>query len=414
MEEKIWDIGYPIESDVIATLDENGSLTIEGTGAMMDYSVFSPKVPWVKMKRDILNVVIKSGVTNIGNNAFDNCSALTSVTIPESVTSIGDSAFKDCIGLSSISIPEGVTVINALAFCGCNGLTSLTIPDNVTIIKDYAFNKCHNLRSITISKGVAVIGLSVFEKVCNLDTFTVSEENENYSSENGVLFNKDKTKLIKYPSNKPKTTYSVPNSVTIIGDSAFCNCETLTSITIPESVTHIGDRVFCGCSGITSITIPKNVPTIVGHTIRYCTNLNTITVSEGNEFYSSKDGVLFNKDKTILFQYPAGKPETSYSIPNSVTTIEEFAFLNCSILASITIPESVTLIQNHAFSHYCALQSITVLAKKPSELHPDAFSGVKNCKLIVPGKSFKSYKTAWAKFIGYGRAFTIVDGFKEE
>ncbi len=181
--------------------------------------------------RNLENVVMSKKITKIGESAFSGCSSLASITIPGSVTSIGKDAFWNCGGLTSITISDGVTSIGYEAFFGCSSLTSITIPDSVTSIGNGAFYGCRSLTSID-----------------------VLENNKNYSSVSGVLFNKDKTEIITYPNGKINTSYEIPNSVTSIGQSAFGNCRGLTSITIPDSVTSIGGVAFSWCINLTNIT----------------------------------------------------------------------------------------------------------------------------------------------------------------
>ena len=179
-----------------------------------------------------------------------NGSAKT-VDIPEkingkSVTSIGNCAFRYCTSLKSITIPNSVIEIGSSAFSGCSSLTSITIPNSVTEIGVYAFKGCTSLTSITIPNSVTNIGDSTFWGCSSLTAIYVAVDNKNYTSVNGVLFNKDKTALICYPAGKTDKSYNITNSVTSIGDYAFNGCSSLTSITIPDSVTSIGGCALVG------------------------------------------------------------------------------------------------------------------------------------------------------------------------
>ena len=256
---------------------------------------------------------IPSNVTSIGYDAFYNCSGLTSITIPWSVTSIGPNAFENCIGLTSIDIPSGVSTINSNAFQNCSGLTSITIPSSVTSIYSSAFDKCSSLTEIN-----------------------VDENNANYSSENGILYNKDKTTIIRYPEGKTATSFEIPSNVTSIGSSAFRDCSSLTSIGIPSNVTSIGSSAFYGCNSLTSITIPSSVTSIGNYAFDGCSSLTSITIPSS---VTSIDSGAFCDCNGL----------TSISIPSSVTKIGYYAFYNCRSLKSIMIPASVTNIDDLAF-----------------------------------------------------------------
>jgi len=285
------------------SLDSDGILTISGTGAMADYD--GSNMPWYSYQYEITKVVIGNSVTTIGNFAFDDCIELTSVTIPDRVTTIGEYAFSDCEKLTSVTIPDSVTAIFKYAFFYCEKLTSVTIPDSVTTISESVFASCRSLTSVTIGKGVTTIAEDAFRGCISLTTITVDDANKNYSSVEGVLFNKEKNELIYYPAGKDATSYTILDSVTSIGRIAFQGCTYLESVTIPDSVTTIGEGVFIACTALTSVTIGEAVQTIGSYAFQGCTSLASVI------------------------------------IPDSVTTIGNSAFYGCSELASITIPKSV-------------------------------------------------------------------------
>ena len=291
-------------------------------------------------------------------------SSVTYNSVTYSVTSIGEWAFSYCDGLTSVTIPNSVTSIGKSAFWAC-GLTSVVIPNSVTSIGERAFYYCSGLTSID-----------------------VASDNSNYCSVDGVLFNKDKTTLIQYPGGK-QGAYTIPNSVTSIGNYAFYYCTGLTSVTIPNSVTSIGDSAFDHCTGLTSITIPNSVTSIGNLAFLYCTGLTSVTIpnsvtsiGEGafngvkNIVYSGSatgspwgarlvngyvDGYLVYSDETKKYLFACFYTATGdIVIPNSVTSIGTEAFYNCSGLTSVTIPNSVTSIGDYAFRGCSGLTSVTI------------------------------------------------------
>ena len=327
---------------------ETGVLNITGTGAMTNYSSYS-SVPWYSYRSKIKTVNIASGVTTIGDYAFYSCNSLTSVTIGNSVTTIGNSAFYNCGNLTSVTIPDSVTTIGNFAFLWCENLTSITIPDSVTTIGYEAFKNCDSLTSITVDKN-----------------------NKIYSSDSyGVLFNKDETTLIQYPAGNTRTSYTIPNSVTTIGNDAFKNCDSLTSVTIGNSVTTIGNYAFDNCDSLTSVTISNSVTTIGDYAFLSCTSLASIKIP-GSVKIISWDAF---KDCTGL---------TSAIIGNGVTTIDSGVFAGCTSLTSVTIPNSVKSIGDSAFSGCTSLASIKI-PDSVNSIGDNAFAGCdKLTNVIIP------------------------------
>ena len=236
---------------------DDGTLTFSGTGSVPSASI------WGKDIKDNKNVAEISNVKN--------------VIINNGITGISDSAFNGCLNLISISIANGVADIGTAAFMNCSSLANITIPKSVTSIGELVFYGCSCLTSID-----------------------VANENSAYCSIDGVLFDKNKTVIIKFPQAKNYVNYIIPDTVTRIEDEAFYGCSSLESITIPDDVTSIGYESFYGCSSLANITIPKNV-TSIGNLVFYgCSSLTSIDVANENSSYCSIDGVLFNKNKTII------------------------------------------------------------------------------------------------------------------
>ncbi|MCI9505133.1 MAG: leucine-rich repeat protein [Oscillospiraceae bacterium] len=205
--------------------DQGGTLTISGSGAMADFADLTEQ-PWYSWTRTCKNLVIEDGVTSIGKWAFQECDNLTNVTIPNSVTTIGHGSFCGCESLTSVTIPDSVTIIETVAFA-YSGLTSVTIPANV-IRADEVFSGCENLQTIN-----------------------VDPNNRQYSSQDGVLFNKEKSTLLLCPGGK--VSYTIPNSVTEIGGYMFNGCSKLENISIPTSITSIKRNAFENCSNLKTV-----------------------------------------------------------------------------------------------------------------------------------------------------------------
>ena len=373
----------------------------------------------------LTSVTIPNGVTSI-DYAFSGCSSLTSVTIPDSVTIIGVCAFSGCSSLTSVIIPDSVTSIDNYAFSKCSSLTSVIIPDSVTIIGDRAFEYCNSLTSVTIPDRVTSIGRCAFSNCISLTRVDVSADNPDYASLDGVLFSKYKTVLIQYPIGNTRSEYAIPDSVKVINYSAFEDCSSLTSVTIPDSVTIIGDYAFLGCSSLASVTIPDSVTSIGYLALASCSSLTSVDVSADNPNYSALDGVLFNKDKTELIQYPASSTRSEYAIPDSVTSMGNWAFRDCSNLTSVTIGNGFTSIGVYAFYRCSSLTSVTI-PDSVTSIDNDAFLDCpKLTSVIIPncvtsigswsfGYTFKPYNHEKIPgFTIYGYTGTAAETYANE
>lgn len=356
-----------------------------------------------------LNTVeIPSSVTSIGANSFDGCSELTSLAIPSSVTNIGAYAFRYCSKLASVDIPSAVTVIEKGTFSYCTSLDTLAIPSSVSKIGAYAFTNCTKLTSAVIPSSVDTIGAHAFDHCTGITSVSISSSVafigayafrycENLSAaviplkvtsiEEGVFSNCTKLTSVSIPSSVTSIgkaafldcsnliSIDIPSSVTSIGEIAFGRCDRLTSFTIPSSVTSLADGVFFECIRLSSIVIPSSVTSIGSRAFEGSAAF--IEVDENNQFYSSLEGVLYDKNKTILLQCPLSK-EGSVTIPSSVTTIDHGAFMWCSKLSTVTIPSSVTTIRGKAF-YGCGVTSIVI----PSSVDSIAAMTFMNCTSLT-------------------------------
>ncbi len=422
------------------------SVTIEGNVTHISESAFSgcreltsiyipdsvTSIGWDAFSNctSLTSVTIGSGVTNIDYSAFYGCTNLKDVyytgnlsdwcnikfydyysnpmcyaanlyingkplegeiTIPDSATSIVDYAFIGCAGITSISIPDSVASIGQAAFSGCTRLTSATLGNSITNIGEEAFSGCENLVTITIPDSVTNIGDDAF-KLCKIKELIIVDGSKTITPTMVVC--EDTLENVTIPGSvtsigssafsgcKNLRTIDIPDSVVEIGDDAFRNCTALTSVTLPDSLRAIGSSAFSGCTNLSGINIPERVKDIGNSAFSECTNLTEIKVDKNNKKYCSVDGVLYNKDKTGLISFPAGKagdfiiPDgvtsignkafyvckglTSVTIGNGVTNIGIGAFWGCTGLTSITIPDSVTSMGDVAFSSCTGLTSVTI------------------------------------------------------
>ena len=341
-------------------------------------------------------------VTQIGDSAFTVCTSLTSVTIPDGVTSIDEAAFWGCTSLTSVTIPDSVTSIKSKAFFNCTSLKSVTIPASVTNINigDYAlgYYEIYNTDSckwemykvdgfkINYVKNtyghMYALKNGFTDKAClltnELDDGTLEITKYLGNSATCVIPGEiDGKKVTEIGDSAFKgctelTSITIPDGVIGIGNKAFSDCTSLETVTIPASVTYVRDSAFYGCTSLKSVTIPESVTYIGGYafaecySLKYadipanvsgiglspfcnCRSLENINIDEANKWYTTVDGVLYDKDKTELINYPAGKKDSSYVIPEGIRTIREKAFYGCLNLCELTIPDSVTEIESGAF-----------------------------------------------------------------
>lgn len=373
---------------------------------------------------NITEINLPEKITHIGYAAFDKCTNLENVYLNEGLTEIGEMAFEGCSALQEITLPKSLTTLSNMAFEGCSSIKDIVLPENITYIGDMAFNGCKSLTNITIPQNVTHIGDNAFDECTSLAEINVSPNNKTFTSENGILFDAGKSKLIQYPIGKSTTSYDIPNSVASIGNSAFTGCTTLEDINFSNNLTHIGDYAFYNCSAlknpvfpesltdigicafsfcnsITEINLPQNIQNIGMLAFAGSAALESIYLPENNPNYSTEDGVLFNADKSTLLLFPAGKTSKNYTIPENVTTIGDGAFIYCPLITAITLPEGITTIGESAFADCAALTQMTVLASIPPKALQSSFDdSFRDIPIYVPTKAIEAYRSAnvWMEF----------------
>ena len=387
----------------------------------------------------LTSVVIPNSVTTIEKYAFSYCTSLESVVIPNSVTTIGNYAFYYCSSLESVVIPNSVTTIGNSAFSDCSSLTSIVIPSSVTTIGEYAFSDCSSLTSVVIPNSVTTIGERAFYNCKSLTIYCEIEESEkpegwnsswnsygslNYCpvvwgrciTEDGFVWKETTNGVIIFGYKGGKTDIEIPSEingkpVTTIGEKAFYDCDSITSVVIPNSVTTIGEKAFYDCDSITSVVIPNSVTTIGDYAFYYCDSLKSVVIPnsvttigekafagcisltiycereesekpEGWDSYwnysdrpvvwgftgntgSTEDGLSYGETENEITISGYTGNATTLEIPSEingkpVTAIGEKAFYNCDTITSIVIPSSVTTIGKYAFYSCSSLTSIVI------------------------------------------------------
>ncbi len=324
------------------------TLIIDGSGDMDDFVPYYNQ-PWYEYASRITSVIIRDGVTSIGNSAFKYLINLTDISMADSVTEIGSDAFGYCESLSYIKLPENLTKINSYAFFFCKQLDDVIIPESVTTIGSYAFDSCYELSGINIPKNVVSIGTCAFQNCKALQAINVDVENKYFESDaQGVLFSTGKVNLIQYPLGSPTAEYDIPSGVKVLKEASFFSSKNLENITIPESVNTIEKEAFARSVALVSVTIPKSVQNMGDMIFYSCEALESVIIyAEITELPTS---TFFESAKLKMVV-----------LPPSMKVIKNDAFFNCSSLTGIVIPKSVETIEDEAFGRCVSLENVYYL-----------------------------------------------------
>lgn len=334
------------------------------------------------------NVIISKGITEIGWCSFNGANKITGVEIPDSVTLISDYAFQYCKSLTKIKIPGSVKKIgvgyNGYGACqtfnGCSNIETVVLEEGLEEIGGRVFDACSKVKEWKLPKSLKKIGPGAFSSIgveefnipenvesiyarfltsSNLVKVNVDSNNKYFTSVDGMLFDKNITRLIKYPEKRDGSSYEIPNTVKTIDANAFLSCKNLKTITIADSVEEIGDSAFYG-SELKTINLGGGITNISNKPFYEAWNLTSINVITENDKYESENGILFNKGKTILIKCP---PVTmngeTYEIPNTVAEIGAQAFFT-SHIKNVIIPSSVKKIGNESFYACSNLEEVNI------------------------------------------------------
>ena len=386
--------------------------------------------------KSLASFIIPENVTVIGAGAFKGCTSLTSITIPNSVTSIEEHAFDSCSALSSIDLPDNITSIERYTFASCTSLANITFPESVTSIEEYAFYYCHSLTTINIPDTVVKIGNSAFAhcivlysiniptaaildgnpftSCSGLRTISIAADHPVYEVVDNVIFDKINKELVYFPATyriadsytipdgivsigqsafaqcKSLKKLTIPNSVTSIGDNAFMGCDSLCDIIIPDSVTFIGNSAFRECDSLTSVIIPSTVTSLGAYAFYYCKALSTVTIQDG--VTAIKDHTFTGCESLTNIDIPTSVSSigeaafsktnlSSLPLPNSITTIEASTFSYCNSLVSITIPDGITVIGASAFT-WCKNLEEVILPESVTNIEKSVFLGCESLSSI--------------------------------
>lgn len=364
-----------------------------------DYALVSRCRRDVTGTAEIPSTVEGKPVTAIGENAFSECS-LNEIIIPEGVVYIGRRAFSYS-NVEIVHLPNSLDEIGEDAFYSCNQLTQITLPDGLEYIGESAFCNCRKLESVRIPKTVKNIGYYAFDcynyyqENYGIKSIEVDPENKVYASENGVLFDKAMTELIKYPSSKKDKSYAVPEGVVTISDRAFNSCPEISSVTLPQSVAYIGSYAFYECGKLIDIDLPKSVETIGEGAFADCSNLESIVIP---------DGIISVNNATFRNCYRL----SSVVLPSGIVEIGDGAFEDCHRLEQISLPDDLIVIGKWAFDN-TGLSQLT-LPKGLIAIGDSAFSNCNISALKVPDSVDYIGSGAFAECSGLVKA-ELPDGF---
>lgn len=385
--------GYSISNGVVTITNYTGSGGAVSIPAIIENTPVTGIGDYAFVENtNISSIDLPTTVTIFGEGAFANCRSLESISIPEGTSNLKMWTFGDCDKLTNVVLPSTLLSIGNWAFSDCDILETISFPNNLESIGNGTVGQCWNLKTVNVPNSLTNIGPMNFYSCPNLESINVGSGNPAYTSTDGILYNKDRSLVLIFPSKKPVAFYSLPDSLKNIGDHAFKDNYYLTNLIVPEGVTNIGWWSITRCKELKSVQLPSTVTNINSDNFQQCYNLLAINVDGANPVFFSENGVLFLNQKywtsmtnyiyrTNLYKFPNGV-SGNYSVPNYVNVINWSAFEYSTNLTSIYIPNSVTNIQGFAFRQCINLTNVT-LPEDLKNLEREVFSGCSKIQSIV-------------------------------
>ena len=364
------------------------------------------------------NAEIPDGVKTIGDYAFNDCTGLESITIPESVEKIGRSAFFYCTRLENVNVSDGIKTIGDGAFFGCYSLKSFKITESINSVGEYAFGRCSELKSVTVENGIKSVSNQMFADCTSLNEIVLPNSIEsigrraflNCSALESFELPDSIDTIADYAFYGCSGINNLSISAKTIGDYAFSLCSQLESVSFSDNLETIGDEAFKS-TGLSEISIPSAVSDI-GERAFATNKIEKINVEEDNQYYTSIDGVLFNKSETEIIDYPNYTQAEFYAVPQSVTSIGEYAFGgDIPLLKTVIIPDTVTEIENGAFMDFYGLEYIDI-PTSVTEISDNAFNGCSQLASITIPNSVTEIGASAFRYCSSLQSVSLTEGLK--
>lgn len=359
--------------------EDEKTMEVTFRGASFDL-VKDEYVEHVYVPETVIRMGKKYTVVRVSDNAFRGCSRLRSVSLPSSIKEIGVAVFEGCSSLAKVVLPDSIDIIRSRSFAGCISLESITIPSLVERIEDEAFADCELLETFHFPKQLTSYDEDVWIGTISLNSFTVDPENSQFSSIDGVLYDKTGKVILRVPEGK--ASVQIADSVRVVGEKSFSNCKVLKSVVLPESIVQIDSYAFENCIALSSLSFPKSITRLAEGVCKGCESMTEIVFS----------------DKMIRVGQSAFENCKSLSKIDfaKVEELGKRSFFACDSLKEVTLPVTLKSIETETFGDCLSLLKITSLALDPAQCEVGAFDArsTYKCLLFVPGAAVQKYRSA--------------------